>query len=439
MMVLYFCLLAFTAQERNAFPSADLTLQSSPGPAADFNKEVQILRDFVSVADFDFAGLSTEAAKLIRAGAKKRNRPHRNRAGCWIWPELYEEILPLIRERVAEKSEYDAFLKDLRLRQQFDRQFSVDSHFRFLDRTTGLSREQQKTLRPLLEKLYNRGEIGLPAYRGPQPRDVVLLFDKLGLSDEQQSLWKLNSTDHDGVNVRVDNASDDSREDREEQLREQLKATAAVRIRRIEAAIDLDKKTKRKLQVAAKGAIRRVVTTRIKAEDDLSAAQQKGESPAFDSELYQLATSSRHFLFGVTGDWEKLIKSSISDEQWEELERIREQNFPEAMRLHGARMLRSMGYNLKLDGQAKLKVRDFFAGLVSLRDDLKTTKGTYATYKQLYKIPKEKYVELMGEENYERFAEVLESYRSYFPEVESEKEPEASETETGDEVKQDSP
>lgn len=338
-------------------------------------------------------------------------------ATAWICPDSYEEILPAIKAATDDEEGYAAFVEDLRLRQEFARDFAVDSASRALTRACGLSASQQVEVRKQLSDFYNAGWLRRHVrWEVETIEDVNRILAKLDLSEQQQRLWRANRSTVTSRPSATDAMSLVSDNNRATAIRASLKPLLEAGILGIAGRVDLDSKTKRKLEVASKGMIKRLVSIRVNAENEYQELLKTNPNPAYDSEISLNAIGAYPSLVSRNG-WHKFVKSCLTEAQWQQLEAQYDEEYEAVRRYYGASRTLSMCYQCELTGKQQMAMRELFMSLMKPRSMTRSSKSAYSTYKKMYAIPRSRYEELIGEQNTIELLAVLQRFRIYFPNV----------------------
>lgn len=383
-----------------------------------FTEELAHVKRFVPLSISETADLTERVqTKLVSVIAADADGKAPYSAG-WIYPNSYEAILPVIRKALRDKEGLAAFEADLRLRQEFGRDFAVDSASRALAGACGLSQSQRAEIRKQLVEFYNAGRLRHhEGWETNTVEDLNWLIGKLELSDQQKRLWRANGvtvTSRPSSSEAVSSASD---KNRATAIRAKLKPLLEARVLAVVGRLDLDSKLARKLEVASKGMVKRLVSIRVNAENEYQELLKTDPNPAYDSELSLNAIGGYPSLISRNG-WHKFVKSCLTDEQWQQLEAQYEEDYEEVRRYYGASRTVSMCHRCDLNGKQQMAMRDLFSSLMKPRSMTRSSKMAYSTYKKMYAVPRSRYEELIGEENTVELLKVLQRFRIYFPNVE---------------------
>ncbi|MFK7818963.1 MAG: hypothetical protein AB8G99_09605 [Planctomycetaceae bacterium] len=379
-------------------------------------RELQLLVRFAEVTEEEQVAIRRAVKPVVDKAMRDPSRVRRFSTD-WIWPDLYEQLLPTIKPLVEDQAGYRAFVADLRLRQRFNREFAVDSAVRTLDAAVGLTSQQRKKLPGVLIKLYDEGLLRRHVSWQPMTlSDIPRLFGKLELTIAQRNRWTANASEIVARPSATDAMRGDSDGERQEALVGDLKWIAEAQVARIEGRLDIDPKTIRKLKLAAKGAIKKAVSVRIEAENEYARLVNQGETPDFDSQLSRHAMGNKYSMFHRIR-WRGLVKSVLSESEWQQLQAGYDAEWDVVARYFAASRVLSMCYEFELSGNELLVMRDLFERLGPTREESHDLTKSFIAYKRMYKIPRQQYVELIGEEKAKQFLQKLESYRQYFPNV----------------------
>lgn len=382
--------------------------------------ELEVLRQYVELSDEQAFALSKAVLPTIVDARDELSRgggPAPTSFGrVEIWPELYEKLQPTIRKHVADDAVFEAFRQDLRLRQKFAREFAVDSAIVMLDRAVGLTNEQWETLPDKLTRFFNQGRLRRhQKWRVRTTEDLSGLLEKLDLTAEQRESWNANkalmASRPKNVAASLRKGDDDQRR---EVLRRELTPLTVASIRRISGRVQLDEKTKRKLSLAAKGAVSRAIHIRIAAEKEYIDLVEQGEQPDYASEVALYALQP-HWGLLHHGGWTRFVRAALSEEQWDRLEAASERQEQLRLRHTGAGHVTSICYDVTLTGKQQLALRRLFMGLIPGRVARRDKKNAYQGYLKAYEVPRAKYVELLGEQSTIKVIEALDAFRFYFP------------------------
>ncbi len=386
---------------------------------ATFGREVVRLKSFADVSPNEIRAVREAAGKTLHQAIEQRVRPKGADAYDWgqIPPDVFEKLQVIFKSQIDDQPGVKAYLDDLALRQRFEQEGAVDHLVCTLDRGVGLSTVQIEQLVPLAENMVRTGRLAVPSLEGggfSSPTDVLEPLKKL-LSEDQIDSWNLNGEEALRRTNVFDARTSDSMENRRAQLTRQLKAIANARINQLKQDLDLPPEQVRKLQVAAKGTYYALVRQRLNAEDRYQSIKSRGQTPSPNTDNARLARSSRISLFHGYSRWPSLLRSTLTEDQWERVQTLYDERYVRGARRTATSMMLSMCDGMSLRGIQQLELRDLFVQHMPSRPRKRRQfSNMFPQYKPLLALPDEDYINIVGEDNWPDLQRTLDYYREYF-------------------------
>ena len=389
-------------------PQAQTYLQKS------VDRELALLKTFTNANDATIAGINKLVKPLVKTSAKA--------AGA-DWMSFYMGYIPSSvlsgLETAAQKAikDTDAFARyqdDLKARTAFNRRVSVSMFLSQLDSAVGIRFDQRKDIRKALEELAQKD--GLPSgltATGKPPSSAVQSRLKELLTKAQFAWWEKNRQ-HIQQSGIVVGGTGMAMEKRAASLKNALTSLAGAKIEWLRDEFKLNAKQTRKLQLAGKGAISKLIDKRLAAEDSVGQSLQDGAGGVrLDSEEAMLGMVHKEMLLSRYSRWRGLMLGTLTDEQAMAFRKLEKERAKAERESLIDQCVLGMGRELPLTAKQMTAFRSIFDKLTPPADPEKRT-APYTAYQKVLTLPKEDFVAAIGEDNWQKLQPTLQMMKQSY-------------------------
>lgn len=290
---------------------------------------------------------------------------------------------------------------DAERRDRFERELAVNGLLTMIDHTVFLRRDQFAALQQTADRLVQADRLNAAGVITVRPSSTKRFDPELArvLTAEQMAVWQAHGQ---GLMRYAGSrpGGDRSPKERSRELTEAMKKVAAVRFDSIVSDFGLSKRSARRIELAAKGAIQTVVETRLEGEE----RAVPDENGRFDGAAMELATLPLPALFESRSRWKRLVQTVLDEKQKQELDaRLRERAERTARFIAGQMLWAAHfreGGDLRMSGEQLQKTTELMAKAIGEPAELSLSPRIWEA---LASIPDDAFQFAMGEKNWDRF------------------------------------
>lgn len=390
------------------------------------DRELKLLQSLTNVSDDGIASLKLALKPVVAQQAGRAwqdvNQLNNVARTQQLSPKFLRAIVDAAKDVVKDKATHQKYREDVDVRVRFRKQLSVNEFIQMLDELVGLSSKQMQAVRKLAEELEAQEKLGgqmVLAIRSGRAVDLKEEDIKGVLTDKQLKYFRtftrksyLTPAMMDGSKPLIPDTPE-----RREQLIEELRLVSEMKISHIESEFALSPPQKRKLELAAKRIVSAATGKKLEAEGVyrryIEQTQSANVGDQLDMEMLSIATTGTLQLFNAnSAQWQKLVRSSLNDEQkqrWDKIQQERERGVKEAW---GYILVMSFGRQLMMTGKQQIETHKLIsAALTEPASGFAGSQAMMNSYKGMLNIKDEDYARAMGQGNWDKFKPQLAQLR----------------------------
>lgn len=276
------------------------------------SRELKVLESFTGADEETLGRIQSTLEPVVE-------QVQRNSSGIefvlgFVPPAIYDGLAVSARRELGGAPKLADYLTDLQARREFKQRATAAMFLLQLDRAVELRRKQWKDAKRVVNELASRAALPSTfAIEVPKLSSEAKSKLKIFLTEQQFEFLEKNYA---AVRVTSFSASTfrGDIDERRKKLKVKLTNVAAARTAWLTDEFKLNEAQSRKLQLAAKGAISKLIDGRMEAEDKFAQMLQEG-IPKFMSKDAQLAMADASTLLTRFSRWRKLVDSVLNDEQ----------------------------------------------------------------------------------------------------------------------------
>ena len=283
------------------------------GPlSASIDRELKVLQSITGANDALVSKVKTDLNPVLEKISEPQNISY---ILGYVPPAIYDGLLESARKKVSDPSKFAEYEKDLLARRAFARKAAAGVFMVQLDRAVGLRSTQWNSAKKTVDELSKVAAIP-SVFAIDQKKLSNKANKKLAdcLTEEQMHFWKEN-----GESSRVWSFSSSSFQgdidERRKKLKSELQPFADARTSWLCAEFKLSPKQRRRLELAAKGAISKLLDERMAAEEVFAKMLENPGNGNFSSKEARLAMADHATLLHRHSRWRSLMLSVLNEEQ----------------------------------------------------------------------------------------------------------------------------
>ena len=303
---------------------ADLAQMVADNLKTGVGRELQRLRKMAALSDDEIKKIEAAIAPAVERETKRRV-PSSFVLDEAAPPSLIKAIAKAAQDLIKEPKRIAPYLTDVKDRMTFFRETCVVGFLSFLDTNAGLTLNQRSAAAEVGGRLFDSGDIAPLSFEMglSNPKVIVGALKNVLAKEQLEDLQILREGEEAfGATIIVlggpGGEKKASYEERKAEVAEKLRRIAGLRIRQLDADLELSAKQKRRLELFSKSIVGKLSTRRVDAVDLMDSINfevQTELDSAMEAAIRDSSVSLPELFVEERYEWDKRVSAALTDSQ----------------------------------------------------------------------------------------------------------------------------